>query len=137
MMVVKDLNEVAEETGYPVDAFVFVQRGLDHTVKRIHGELDEGESPWIDPETGQSSRHVSGRDLCFGLRDYAVEQYGLLARPVLRRWRITRCEDFGRIVFAMVESGIMQKTDEDGLDDFNDVFEFSQAFSPELQLSKG
>lgn len=135
MMVVKDLQEVAEEAGYPVDAFVFVQRGLDHTVKRIHGELAEGESAWIDPETGQSSRHVSGRDLCYGLRDYAIEQYGLLARPLLRRWRITRCEDFGRIVFAMVESGIMQKTDEDELDDFENVFEFSQAFSPELQLS--
>ena len=80
---------------------------------------------------------MSGRDLCYGLRDYAIEQYGLLARPMLRRWRITRCEDFGRIVFAMVESGIMQKTDEDDLNDFDNVFEFSQAFSPELQLSEG
>ena len=135
MMLVKDLKEVADDTGYPVDAFVFVQRGLDFTVKRTHGELAEGETPWIDPETGQSDRHVSGRDLCYGLRDFAIEQYGLMARPILRRWRITRSEDFGRIVFAMVESGIMQKTDDDDLDDFDNVFEFSDAFACELLLT--
>lgn len=136
MMVVQDIKDIAEEAGYPVDAFVFVQRGLDFTVKRTHGELEEGEEPEVDPETGHSVRHVSGADLCHGLRDFAVQQYGLLARHVLRRWRITRCEDFGRIVFAMVESGMMQKTDDDDLTDFAGVFDFAQAFSPDLVLAE-
>lgn len=124
-----DLNQIASQSDYPLDAFVFVQRGLDHTVRHTHGEWDEAG----DPE--QDSRHVSGRQLCHGLRDFAVEQYGLMARSVLSRWGVLRCEDFGRIVFEMVEAGLMRRTDEDSLDDFVDVFEFREAFSPDLMLS--
>ncbi|MEL7089230.1 MAG: Minf_1886 family protein, partial [Planctomycetota bacterium] len=76
----------------------------------------------------QPSRHVTGRILCEGLRDFALQQYGLLAGTVLRRWRVTRCEDFGRIVFAMVEAGMMHKTDEDSLEDFEGLFSFREAF---------
>jgi len=134
MLVAKELREIADESGYGIDAFLFVQRGLDHTVKSIHGEQDE-EQPRFDPETGESSRHVSGAELCHGLKEYAIDRYGLLARSVLRRWRITRSEDFGQIVFAMVNAGLMQKTDEDTIDDFMDVFDFAQAFTPELMLT--
>ena len=112
-------------TRYPLDAFAFVQRGLDFTVRREHGEPD----PAVElVEDDAPSRHVSGRMLCEGLRDYALQQYGLLAGTVLRRWRITRCEDFGHIVFAMVDSGMMHKTDEDSIQDFTDVFSFREAF---------
>ena len=130
-MSTKDLRSLARQTRYPLAAFLFVQRGLDHTVRQIHGEADDEADP-----TERESRHVSGRDLCFGLRDFAVQQYGLLARTVLRRWRIERSEDFGHIVFAMVEAGLMHKTDEDTLDDFVDVFDFTHAFTPELSLSE-
>lgn len=124
-----DLHEIAGQSDYPLGAFVFVQRGLDYTVRHTHGEWDESE----DPE--QEGRHVSGRQLCHGLRDFAVDQYGLMARSVLRRWGIVRCEDFGRIVFDMVEAGLMRRTDEDSLEDFVGVFEFRDAFSPDLMLS--
>ncbi|MEM0914232.1 MAG: Minf_1886 family protein [Planctomycetota bacterium] len=124
-----DLTQIAGDSEYPLDAFVFVQRGLDFTVRHTHGEWDEDN----DPE--QESRHVSGRQLCHGLRDFAVDQYGLMARSVLGRWGIVRCEDFGRIVFEMVEAGLMRRTDEDSIEDFTGVFEFREAFSPELMLS--
>ena len=120
-----ELQQAVNMTRYPVDAFAFVQRGLDFTVRREHGEADST-AELLDDE--QPSRHVSGRLLCEGLRDYAIQQYGLLAGTVLRRWRIHRCEDFGHIVFAMVESGMMHKTDEDSIDDFIDVFSFREAF---------
>src|SRR5689334_20631101 len=88
----KSVEEVAEEIGlYPVDAFEFVQRGLHYTVKKIHGEMR-------DPE---KSRHVSGQDLCEGLREFALTEWGMLARTVLRRWNINSTMDFGRIVFAL------------------------------------
>ncbi|MEO1235638.1 MAG: Minf_1886 family protein [Planctomycetota bacterium] len=119
------LAEAVQSTRFPVDAFVFVQRGLDFTVRRTHGELDDDYDP-RDPD--QPSRHVSGKMLCEGLRDFALQQYGLLAGTVLRRWHVTRCEDFGQIVFAMVESGMMHKTDDDSIDDFRDVFSFRDAF---------
>ena len=129
-----DLTTVAKATRYPLDAFLFVQRGLDFTVTRMHGELDDEEL--FDDESIESSRHVSGQDLCRGLRDFAIKEYGLLARTVLRRWSVTSCRDFGEIVFAMVDGGLMRKTDEDSIHDFSDVFDFSSAFDPNLMLGQ-
>lgn len=132
--MVKDLWKIAESTKYPVDAFIFLQKGLDHAVRGIHGDPPEDLDEDDDEQT--ASRHVSGRQLCHGLRDYAVEQYGLMARTVLARWRIFSCEDFGRIIFAMVDAGIMRKTDDDSIADFLDAYDFEDAFSPALQLSE-
>jgi len=132
-----ELNEVAAKTRYPLDAFLFVQRGLDFTVRRMHGEMDPlEEDPDDFVDEYETSRHVSGQDLCRGLRDFAIREYGMLARTVLRRWNITSCRDFGEIVFAMVEGGLMRKTDNDSIRDFHGVFDFSTAFAPDLMLSE-
>ncbi|MEM1356461.1 MAG: Minf_1886 family protein [Planctomycetota bacterium] len=132
-----ELQEVASKTRYPIDAFLFVQRGLDFTVRRLHGEMDPLEEDLDEfPDDYESSRHVNGQDLCRGLRDFAIKEYGMLARTVLRRWNITACRDFGEIVFAMVDGGLMRKTDNDSIRDFHGVFEFSTAFAPELMLSE-
>lgn len=127
-----DLAAVAKTTRYPVDAFLFVQRGLDFTVTRLHGELEEIDA--YETDDSEQSRHVGGQDLCRGLRDFAIKEYGLLARTVLRRWSVTSCRDFGEIVFAMVEGGLMRKTDDDSIHDFHNVFDFSSAFEPTLML---
>lgn len=111
-------------SGFPPEAFVFVQEGLRHTVEQLHGG---------DAADDDSSRHVSGQQLCMGLRDYAIKQFGLLARTVLNSWNIRRTEDFGRLVFILVESGIMRKSEEDSLDDFSGVYDFDETFGPELQ----
>ncbi|QDU33147.1 hypothetical protein KS4_11920 [Poriferisphaera corsica] len=132
-MAAKDLLAIARESRYALDAFVFVQRGLEHTVREIHGAL-AAEEPDLSHEEIES-RHVSGSDLCLGLRDYAIAEYGLMARTVLKHWYITSCEDFGNIVFEMIDAGLMHKTDEDCLEDFIDTFDFRDAFTPELQLS--
>jgi len=126
-----DLKQVADEAGYSIEAFVFVQRGLDFTVRRIHGEMPEE----LEDEHA-ADRHVSGQDLCRGLRDFAIDQYGLMARSVLRHWNIIQSEDFGKIVFAMVEAGLMHKTDNDRVEDFRDVFVFSDAFGADLDLAE-
>jgi uncharacterized repeat protein (TIGR04138 family) len=108
----------AAAPAYAPEAFRFIQDGLGHTAKMVHGEAG---SP-------NESRHVSGQQLCLGLRDYAVQQYGLLAKTVLNRWNIRKTEDFGRLVFAMIETGLMRKTDEDSFEDFVNVFDFDEAF---------
>ncbi len=126
------LAQCAAGTPYPVEAFVFVQHGLDYTVKKIHKQtLKQREAlAATDPEAAAKiTHHVTGRDLSLGLRDLAVQEYGLMARTVLRRWNILRSEDFGKIVFAMVEAGLMLKTEEDDLEDFSNVFDFQDAFS--------
>ncbi len=119
---ISDWKRLQQSAGpFPPQAYQFVREGLAHTVKSIHGDMG--------PMSEDESRHVSGQQLCLGLRDYAVKQYGLLARTVLRNWHITETADFGRIVFAMIDAGLMRKTDEDSMDDFRGVFDFEEAFN--------
>lgn len=116
---------IREHAGpYPPEAFLFVQEGLRHTVERLFDQS----SPNLEGE-----RHVSGPQLCLGLRDYAIAQYGLLARTVLAYWNIHRTEDFGRIVFAMVETGLMRQSDQDSAEDFIAVYDFDEVFGRQLE----
>jgi uncharacterized repeat protein (TIGR04138 family) len=74
------------------------------------------------------NRHISGRELCWGLRDYALERWGLLARTVLESWRVKGTHDFGRIVFGFIDFDLMRKQPEDEVDDFREVYSFVEAF---------
>lgn len=115
----KPLDQVIEDVGlYPPEAYEFIQQGLSFTVQKLHGDAPKPDA----------DRHVSGRQLCQGLREYSLIQWGLLARTVLRRWNITSTLDFGRIVFALVDGGHMQKTDEDTIEDFRGVIDFRTGF---------
>ena len=73
-------------------------------------------------------RHVSAVELAWACRDFAVEQYGLLAPGVLAHWGITRTDDFGRIVYTLVEVGLLVTQPGDHESDFNAVYEFTDAF---------
>jgi uncharacterized repeat protein (TIGR04138 family) len=106
---------------YPPAAYEFVQEGLRHTVETLRD---------AEPELPDAGRHVSGQELCVGLRDFALKQYGSLARTVLRSWNVRRTEDFGRIVFGLVDAGMLRKTDEDSIEDFQGVYDFDEAFTP-------
>jgi uncharacterized repeat protein (TIGR04138 family) len=116
-----DWDQVRRSAGpYPLEAFNFVREGLNDTVEQCHPDL---------AHLPEESRHVSGQQLCIGLRDFAIRQYGMLAPLVLGQWNITRTDDFGRIVFAMIDAGIMSRTPEDSLEDFRAVYDFHEAFS--------
>ena len=122
----KSLDEIVEDLGlYPREAFKFVQAGLSHTVEKIHADLAD------DPD---ASRHVSGQQLCEGLREFALKEWGLLAHTVLKRWNITSTFDFGRIVFALVEYKHMAATEEDNIEDFRNVFDFKTAFDSDYKI---
>jgi uncharacterized repeat protein (TIGR04138 family) len=121
----KTLEQVAEECGrYPIDAFEFVRHGLNFTVQKVHGDTKN---------KAEIECHVTGRQLSEGLRDYAIMRYGVMASTVLQHWGIRRTSDFGRIVYVMVESRLMQKTEEDDVRDFEGVFDFEEAFEPPVR----
>ena len=73
-------------------------------------------------------RHIAGRELAEGVRELALERFGPMARTVLEHWGIHDTDDVGRVVFAMVEQGILIKQDGDNPEDFADVFDFEEAF---------
>ena len=121
-----DLKEMLAAAGpYPIEAFHFVREGLSFTAEKVHDDaeaLDEAE------------RHITGQQLCLGLREFAIDRYGLLAPTVFAHWQVSRTDDFGRIVFAMIGQGLMSKTDSDTLEDFRAVYAFEEAFSREELL---
>ena len=113
-------KEIRRNAGpYPPEAYEFVQEGLRHTVETI--KQDDRSAP-------HDHRHVSGRELCCGLRDFAKNQYGLLSHDVLEHWKIRATEDLGHIVFAMVDAGMLRTSDEDSMTDFASVYSFDEAF---------
>ena len=80
-------------------------------------------------------RHITGNELANGVQELALSRYGPLARTVLEHWGIHETEDVGRVVFAMVEQGILVKEDEDDQQDFTDLFDFEEAFEREYPWS--
>jgi uncharacterized repeat protein (TIGR04138 family) len=104
---------------YPLVAYDFLHRGLQRATLRVHG-----------PETPNGGpRHVTGPELCYALRDLAFDTWGLMALPVLHHWRIYRTRDFGEMVFLLVKLGLMGARPTDRIEDFDDVFEFEEAFA--------
>lgn len=105
----------------------------DDLIAHYHsGKLPEPVIEAIEAAGGveKLNRHVSGRELCWGLRDYALKRWGALAPVVLDTWNIRTTTDFGRIVFGFIEFDMMRKQDDDRLEDFADVYNFSDAFNP-------
>ncbi len=108
-------------------AYDFVRLGLDQTVKELR-KKDSGRA--------EKSRHVTGPELLEGLRVYALDQFGPLAKTVLNAWGVRRCRDFGDIVFNLIEYNVFSKTDSDRREDFTDVFDFDEAFVRPFQPAK-
>lgn len=73
-------------------------------------------------------RHVTGPELAWSCRDFALEQYGLMAPHVLAYWGMRSSEDIGRIVFTLVEVGLLVTQPGDCETDFKDVFDLAEAF---------
>jgi len=116
-----------EDSRYDRKAYDLVRLGLEHTVKELRKR---------DAARAERSRHVSGPELLDGLRAYALDQFGPLAKTVLNAWGILACRDFGDIVFNLIEYNVFSKTENDRREDFADVFDFEQAFVKPFQPAK-
>lgn len=117
------IREIRAQNGrrYAEAAYFFVLEALDHTIFL----LGKGEAP-------HESRHIGGRDLLDGIRRYAHEEFGPLAAFAFRSWGVQRTEDFGAIVFEMIEAGLLNKDQNDHPRDFAAGFDFDQAFAESL-----
>lgn len=128
-----DWQRMREQAPFSPAAFQFVHDGLGHTVRSMAQPAgadgpDVVGLPGLADEPDPAIRHVTGQELCLGLRSYAVERYGLLARTVLLGWGVRSTEDFGKIVYAMVDAGLMRTSEGDSVDDFRGVYDFAEAF---------
>lgn len=73
-------------------------------------------------------RHISAGELTTEAGKVALDRFGPMARTVLDCWGIRSTADFGEIVFALVDAGILVRQDEDRIEDFKDVFDFEDVF---------
>lgn len=110
------LNDLLDrDSTYPLAAYRALNKGLDYAVhlRRIPG-------------------HVTGQELSLGMAGYLKSEYGPFARMVLDGWNIRATIDFGRMVFNLIDAGLMGKQDSDSIEDFIDVYDFNEVFPVEV-----
>ena len=112
------LDRILENDGrYPRRAYLFVMEAVSFTVEKL-----------------TVRRHITGKELSLGIRDLALERFGIAAKLVFDEWNISKTRQFGDIVFNLVNEGLLRKTEEDSIEDFDEVFDFGTAFETEIQL---
>jgi uncharacterized repeat protein (TIGR04138 family) len=106
------LAEIRRRDGkYNERAYVFVLAALEFAQTRL-----------------PARRHLTGVELAWACRDFALEQFGMLASAVLTHWGIHTTEDFGQIVFMLIEVGLLARQPADRLEDFERVYAFADVF---------
>ncbi len=81
--------------------------------------------------------HITGGDLACACRDFALDQFGLTARTVLSHWGIETTADIGRIVYVLIDVGLLIRQPTDKIEDFDGVFDFARAFEGDYPWSGG
>jgi len=113
----ESILEITRRDGrYSPQAYYFIFDALDYTIQRM-----------------RKMRHVTGKELLEGVRAYATDTFGFLARTVLAEWGITKTDDFGEIVFNLVDAGLLSRTEKDTRADFQNVYDFEETFVQEFQ----
>lgn len=107
---------VSKDPRYHPDAYEFVMHALHYTQEKY-----------------KRHRHVTGKELLVGIKEYVKEEFGPMAITVLAYWGVQRTEDFGNIVFNLVNQKVLSRQKEDTIDHFRDVYDFEQTFDREYQ----
>jgi len=129
-----ELNRIVEkDSRYDREAYVFLRQALDFCHR---SEIKAGRKMRI-PEQPMGENHISVAHLLDGIRQYALQEYGPMAMMVLNSWGIKSCEDFGEIVFKMVEHRLLSVTEQDTREEFAKGFDFFEAFRTPFKPGKG
>ncbi|MCP3916399.1 MAG: hypothetical protein GY711_12650 [bacterium] len=102
---------------YKLEAYQFLFDSLDQAVRLAGRDKAEG-----------NERHVTGQELLAGMREHALNLFGPLAAQVWRSWGVHETLDWGKIVFLLVEAKLLNRQEEDTIEDFRDGFDFDTAF---------
>ena len=112
------LRQLALRDGrYSPEAFHFLFDSLEHAVRLAGKESATG-----------SERHVTGQEVLAGMRAHARESFGPLAAHVWRSWGVREPLDWGRIVFLLVDEGLLKRQEGDSVEDFREGFDFDAVF---------
>ncbi|MEX2139635.1 MAG: Minf_1886 family protein [Pirellulales bacterium] len=130
---------LAKDRRYKFDAYVFVFEALSYAQKVLglgaEHSSEEAESQGAAATDKRAERHLSGQQLCEAIRQFALEQYGYMAKCVLNSWGVHRTADFGNIVFNLIDIKQMKKTKQDRREDFDDVFDFDEGLMQDFKIT--
>lgn len=116
---------------YHLEAYQFVREGLAYAQKVMKMPPSQDEA-----SENPQDHHLTGQQLCQAIKEYALEEYGFMAKTVLNSWGVFTTSDFGEIVYNLIRIREMRKSKTDKREDFDDQFEFEEAFQPKFELSK-
>lgn len=105
-----------KDSRYDRDAYFFLRDSLNETVKRIR------------PDELPEHRHVTGRELLDGLRDYALDELGCMALPVLEFWGVQSGRDVGCMVYNLIGEQAFRRSEDDDPSDFEGWHSFVEIF---------
>jgi uncharacterized repeat protein (TIGR04138 family) len=105
---------IAGDARYAKDAYSFV-------LEAVH-------IAFVKDFPGRTPRHISAAELLEVLRLEAIDAFGASAKSKLQSWGVSQCEDFGEIVFNLVEAGLLTTRPEDRKEDFKGGYDFDKAF---------
>ncbi len=118
-----------EDKRFKIEAYQFIRESLQYA----HEHLDDI-GGGVESSDASGPRHLTGQQLCEACRRYASEQYGYLAKTVLASWGLHSTSDFGELVYNLIRIQQMRKSDTDRREDFDDVYDFDEAFEPTFEL---
>lgn len=124
----KILELTRTDSRYSYEAYEFVCEAVSYTQDRL-GRVADGEA---EPD---ADRHVSGGELLRGACELAVRDYGMMAPVVFRLWGLRTTDDFGTLVFKLIEVERLSKSDRDDPEDFHDVFDLEKALTEGFELT--
>ena len=117
-----------EDQRFKLEAYQFIREALQYAHEHLELIMVE------DADDPAGPKHLTGQQLCQACRLYAIEQYGYLARMVLASWGLHSTSDFGELVYNLIRIEQMRKSDTDRREDFDDVYQFEDAFEPTFEL---
>lgn len=136
LQAMRDL--LIEDKRFKIEAYQFIRESLQYAHEHIAGEPTRCESSTRSKgdefEDRVNPNHITGQQLCEACRLYALEQYGYLAKIVLANWGIRTTSDFGELVYNLIRIEQMRKSETDRREDFDDVYDFDEAFEPEFEF---
>jgi uncharacterized repeat protein (TIGR04138 family) len=143
-----------EDDRYSVEAYSFVRDALsfgqhvlgygeanspdeddDDAASPFLAAMEEEEEEDVDEDRPRVERHLTGQQLCEAIRLYALEQYGYMAKVVLNSWGLYTTGDFGEIVYNLIRIGMMKKSETDRREDFDDCYNFDEAFQQRYKIT--
>jgi len=104
-------NIYTQDPRYTPESYEFVMEALSFSQQKF-----------------KKSKHISGEELLAGIKALLLKKFGPMTVTVLKHWGIKATDDFGNIVYNLVENKVLAKDTQDHYDSFKNAYDFDEVF---------